>query len=100
MSTNKADHLYDDMIEELDSITGGPIPEKLLGLIEEMYSLADVEAERLREEERYGVGGEKCKRITVLEKQHEKLRMRIVNALRIGDLTNSPHKMIKALEEG
>jgi hypothetical protein len=53
MSTNKADHLYDDMIEELDSITGGPIPEKLLGLIEEMYSLADVEAERLREEDKY-----------------------------------------------
>ena len=41
---------------------------------------------------------EKDNRIAELEKVHEKLRLRAVEALRVGDLTNDAQKMISALE--
>jgi hypothetical protein len=54
MSTNRADHLYDAIGNELDALMGH-YPKVLSGLIDELYELADVEAERVRTAERYGV---------------------------------------------
>jgi hypothetical protein len=47
MSTNRADHLYDAIGDELDALMGH-YPKVLSGLIDELYELADVEAERIR----------------------------------------------------
>jgi hypothetical protein len=54
MSTNRADHLYDAIGDELDTLLGCT-PKVLSELIDELYELADVEAERIRTTERYGV---------------------------------------------
>ena len=48
MSTNRADHLYEAIWDELDTYIGACIPESLLIVIDELYDLADVEAERIR----------------------------------------------------
>ena len=48
MSTNRADHLYDAIWNVLDKYLGDYQPEALLELIDELYELADVEAERVR----------------------------------------------------
>jgi hypothetical protein len=55
MSTNRADHLYDAIWDELDTHMGERIPESLLKVIDELYYLADIEAERIRTTEKYGV---------------------------------------------
>ena len=54
MSTNRADHLHEAIWEELDTHFGEQVPESLLRVIDELYGLADVEAERIRTAERYG----------------------------------------------
>ena len=55
MSTNRADHLYEAIWNVLDKYLGDYQPEALLELIDELYELADVEAERVRIAERYGL---------------------------------------------